>query len=427
MKTLKKVFNIDIIYCSLFIVFLLFMINTYLSNLNLEFLDPIQKALDSFQSQDLVYTAVRDEPPKDTNITMVNFGNLGRGDLGRLIMNLNKYDPLVIGIDAFYRKDKTQYYRENGLEDGDSVLAKAFSETKNLVLVTKLVDSNEDDKWDTLETSNPKFHQYANGGYANMITAEKEFRVSRKITPQQILNGKREMFFPVKIASFLDSAKAEKFLARKNELETIYYRGNINNFDGETDVFGKPDAFNRLDWQEILEDNFDPKLVKNKIIVMGYMGESLKNNLYWDEDKFYTPLNKKFAGKSFPDMYGVTVHGNVVSMVLNETYVDHTSERTELIINILICVFNVLLFTYIHHEMKLWWDGVSVIVTFAEAIILLIIEVFVFLKFNLEISLNYSLVFVFLLGNLLEFYYDVSKPGLEKLFSFILSRIPTKK
>ena len=340
MKWITRFIHADVVFGAIFVLGLLFAVNKIFGSYNTDIIDPIGQALDNFQLTDMVYTAMRKDPPKDTNITLVNIGNLSRGDIGRLIMNLNQYNPQVIGIDTRFLKDKTPYFLENGLEDGDSVLAYSFSKTKNLVLVTDMKrDSNG--VVNLITTSHPKFMQYANPAFANMITSEKEFRVAREILPKEKAFGNQEVFFPVKIASFFDSTKARKFIARNKELETIYYRGNINNFDGDTDPFGNGDAFNKIDVQEGMEGTFDPRLVNNKILVMGYMGDVIKNNKYWDEDKFYTPLNKKYAGKSYPDMYGVIVHANVVSMIINETYVNELDSNISLYINILLCILSV--------------------------------------------------------------------------------------
>ena len=428
MKT-GKIFLLDIIFCTLFVTFLIW--GVLQIPIKTDLIDPIGQALDDFEATDLVYTALRDDPKPDPNITMVNIGNLDRAGVARLIDNLNKYHPFVIGIDAFYRKDKTDFYREKGLINGDSLLEKVFSETENLVLVTKLSKFNEKTGlFDSIETSHPKFMQHAYGGFANMITSENEFRVSRKVVPVELCRDSLQLFFPVKIASIYNPIKVEKFLKKDNIqkllaikkaknpsesgedfLETIYYRGNINNFSGETDVFGKKNIFNTIDVDEALNETFDPKKVTGKILLLGYMGEKIKNDKFWDEDKFYTPLNKQFAGKSFPDMYGVTVHANVVSMILNETYVSVVDDNLILIINLIICLLNVIIFSLIFETMKLWWDGISVIITLAESLILLFISLYFFEIKRIQVNFEMSILFLVLLGNFLELYYEYARPG----------------
>ena len=38
------------------------------------------------------------------------------------------------------------------------------------------------------------------------------------------------------------------------------------------------------------------------------------------DDIHYTPLNEVVSGKSFPDMYGVVIHANILSMILSGKY-----------------------------------------------------------------------------------------------------------
>lgn len=430
MKFITKIINADIIVCTAFVFSLIWALSQI--EINLDFVDPIGKALESFQVTDLVYTALRDEPKPDTNITMVNIGNLDRGGIATLINNINEHSPAVIGIDARFFKDKTEYYRQNGLPNADSLLEIAFSNTKNLVLATKLdnVDTATG-QWTMMNAALPRFRQHAYDGFVNVITKEEDFRIARKVTPVEFVNDTVQTFFPVKITELYDKSKVDKFMARDkvqkfialkkakentdvsaNFLETIYFRGNINNFFGETDEFGRANAFNVIDAEQALNAEFDPSLVKGKICILGYMGETVRNNKYWDEDKFYTPLNKNFAGKSFPDMYGVVVHANIVSMLLNETYVDVVDPDKILIINIIICILNVILFAYVHHYIHVWWDGLSVVITLAEALLLLAVQLICFEYYRIEIEFGYAIAFIFLLGNLLELYYEYAKPGL---------------
>ncbi len=433
MKFLNKIINADIIVCTAFIFLLIWALSNI--ELNLDLVDPIGKALDTFQVTDLVYTALRDDPAPDKEITMVNIGNLDRGGIAALLNSLNKHEPAVVGIDVRFFRDKTNFYRENGIENQDSLLELAFANTKNLVLATKLEEFNETTgQWDSLSNPIPRFRQYANGAFVNVITAENDFRVNRKITPIDFVKDSMQTFFPVVISKLYSKDKTQKFMSRmKNQLliankknkeinepdedekllETIYYRGNINNFYGETDHFGNKDAFNKIDFQEGIEGTFDPKLVEGKICILGYMGETIKNDKYWDEDKFYTPLNKKFAGKSFPDMYGVVVHANIVSMILNETYVEILDPQINFIVNIIICILNVMLFAFVFHGMKLWWDGLSVVIALGEMIFLYFISLVCFEYYRIEVDVNYSVAFIFLLGNLLELYYEYAKPGLR--------------
>ena len=64
----------------------------------------------------------------------------------------------------------------------------------------------------------------------------------------------------------------------------------------------------------------DLSFIKDKIVLLGFMGINLNDKTF--EDIFFTPLNERYAGKSFPDMYGVVIQANIISMILNKKYIN---------------------------------------------------------------------------------------------------------
>jgi hypothetical protein len=59
--------------------------------------------------------------------------------------------------------------------------------------------------------------------------------------------------------------------------------------------------FYTLDVDDIASENFVPEMIKIRLSSFGFLGEYM-GDPSWD-DKFYTPLNKKLAGKANPDMF----------------------------------------------------------------------------------------------------------------------------
>ncbi len=133
------------------------------------------------------------------------------------------------------------------------------------------------------------------------------------------------MLLRVEMAMEYDSIKTKKFLERNNYSEVINYRGNVIRHLRHPRIIRK--CFTRLTSKMLLTENFVPEMIKDKIVIFGFLGEYL-GDPSWD-DKFYTPLNKKLAGKANPDMFGAVVHANIVSMILNEDYVDQMAEWQE--------------------------------------------------------------------------------------------------
>jgi CHASE2 domain-containing sensor protein len=144
---------------------------------------------------------------------------------------------------------------------------------------------------------------------------------------------------------------------------------------------------------------------------MGYLGKDL-HDTSWD-DKLYTPLNKEYAGRTNPDMYGVVVHANILSMILNGNFIESMSERAAILIGVLLCFFNVICFSLIYKLLPRWYDGLTKSIQLIEALILLLIVVLVFHFFSYKLNLTLGIIAVLLAGDSLEVYYGV----LKNLFS----------
>ena len=57
--------------------------------INCLFLDPVAKALSDFDVYDIVYSKLSEDPKADTNIVLVNIGNLSRLEIARQVNVLN--------------------------------------------------------------------------------------------------------------------------------------------------------------------------------------------------------------------------------------------------------------------------------------------------------------------------------------------------
>ncbi|MGI9545106.1 MAG: CHASE2 domain-containing protein [Cyclobacteriaceae bacterium] len=381
-------------------IFLLILFGGRLFNA-FEVLNPVGEALADIEVTDIVFSRIRSEllvdPDKD--VVLVNIGGLNREGIAKQIEIINRYEPKAIGIDAFFRSLKDPV--------GDSLLSQALSETKNLVMVSKLNHYNgSNNTFDTLETSHPLFTQHGESAFANLITSasqQEQFKICRTFTPIEHTQHGTEHFFAVKLAQIYDSAAASNFLNRTNQTEFINYRGNMALNDNST-YKGK---FFALDWDQVLSEDFTADLIKDKIVVMGYLGED-----FWDkswEDKFFSPVNVQYAGKTNPDMYGAVIHANILSMIINGDYIDTMSEGAGVIAGIVLCFLNVALFTWIYRRLPHWYDGLTKSIQLLEALLLLIIIVLVFHLFNYKLNLTLGIIAVLLAGDSLEIYFGVIK------------------
>ncbi|HBH07682.1 MAG TPA: hypothetical protein DDX92_13885 [Flavobacteriales bacterium] len=348
-----------------------------------ELLDPIGKALTDFELSDMVFSQLRDKPPPDTNIVLVNIGTLDRSGIAEQIKVLNKFNPKILGIDVFFRERRD--FRS------DMELMLALSEVDNLVLVSDLlIPDSISNCFQGMSTSNFIFTSNASLGYAEMKTTSEGYKTVRQFVPFTCVNDSSTQAFSVVIADKFDSTSVDLLQQRNNEREVINWKGNYRHFY-------------QLDVQDVLRPGADLSFVKDKIVLMGFMGqhhlgeESL-------EDTFFTPMNPIPAGRSYPDMYGVTLHANIISMILSKEYIFQFPLWGDILITIILLYLNVALFIYIAERKKVYYDLITKSLILVEIIVLFSLTILLLLYFHVKLDFTFAILTILLSGDLTELY-----------------------
>ena len=348
-----------------------------------EVLDPISKALSDFELTDLVFSQLREDQSPDTNIVLVNIAHLSRAQIGELVSIINEFNPKVIGLDVFFRSKKD-------FED-DIQLIMSLSQVENLVMVSELVSPIEGGAcFDSLATSHPQFNQFATNGFANMLTAAESYKTTRDFVPQHCVQDSTVLGFGPQIVKIFKPSALDPLLKRNKETEVINWKGHY-------------DKFFRLDAQEVLNREIDLSFLKDKIVLLGYMGTYYLGSPSL-EDTFYTPMNKHTGSKTFPDMYGVTVHANIISMILNNDYINTTPFTIDVLIAFLIVFLNVSLFFWVGTHYKLYYDLISKSIQLIEVAVIFFLNLLVLLFLDYKLDLTFAIVCLVFSGDLTELY-----------------------
>lgn len=371
---------------------------------NFDFLNPVGQALQDLDLTDMVFSKFRDEQKfsVDTSIVIVNIGNETREGIARIVRNINRYSPKVVGVDAFFRMPKDRY--------ADSLLADAFQSTQNLVLVSKVAFKSSDERaFDTLETSDPMFMKGVRTGYANLVVdQQRSFMTCRETTLQERYAGKVEPSFALAIANVFAPSMAATGRQRPEGIESINFRG-------------KETSFYLVDADMALDSTADLSIVTDKAVILGFMGASLGTASF--EDNFFTPLNEHYVGRSFPDMYGCVVHANILSMILHKNYIERMPFWWSIIVGFIVLVANVMFFTYMYTKYESWYDVIAVSTQLLESLAMLFLIVFVFSNYDYKLALTPALFGVFLVGTVHDLYQD----SLKKIILTAISRIQRRK
>jgi CHASE2 domain-containing sensor protein len=381
--------------------------------------DTIGTALGDVELTDYVFSGLRDDPLVDERIVVVNIGNLPRRGIAEELRIIKKYNPKVIGIDGFFdcRTGLRDTVNCPALKDtlGNLMLSDVIREAGNVVLVTKLfqIDTTLADRGlynvaDSLRRSDPIFRSHALAeGFATLETDaayQDDVKTCRAFNPTWVYKNQNIHAFSVQLAKAYDSAKTKEFLERGNFKEVINYRGNIYDIFGTTNY---PQMFYTLDVEDVLSENFVGEMIKDKIVIFGYLGGYLGDPSW--SDKFYTPLNKKLAGKANPDMFGVVVHANIVAMILNQDFVNEMAYWQEGLMAFIFCFLNVALFSLINSRLPAWYDGITKSLQLIQLVAYSFLMVMIFHKFSFKLNITLTLAAVALVGDVFEIYNNVFK------------------
>lgn len=399
-------FWLDVILGTAFIFGLMGLFNSVTAFKIFDVFDPIGEAFGDMEMTDIVFSQLRDDPVAEERVVLVNLSNLQRGEIGMMLQIISKYNPACIGIDSFFYDPK-----EDTL--GDMMLMEGLASVDNLILAEKLLPDPEDPSNDTILYSWEPFNQFAaSNAFVNLITdaeVQEELKMCREFNPTFDIKGDQRLAFAVQMAAAYDSAAAADFIARGNEVEIINYRGNVLDY-GATKFGNK---YYALDVPDVFNENFVPDMIEGKIVMFCYLGKFLGDRESL-EDKFYTPLNEKYIGRAFPDMYGGVVHANIITMILNRDYINVMSEYAGIIFAIVLCFLNVALFSLIYKKIPKWYDGITKLFQLTEIAILVYGVIYVLELYSFKADIALATFAVGLAGDSLEVYYGVVKNAFTK-------------
>ncbi len=380
---LKYFFKRDTLFATL-AVFLIILAFKFIP-LNLHIFDPIKAALSDIEFNDLAFSKTNKENKYDENIIVIDADTANRKDLAFLIDKLSDYSPSVIGVDLLFLK-----------EGKDSVanrmLGSILKNTPNLVQAVKLY-------WEDEKPLIQNYYsmQVANFGYANFIGEDKG--VIRSYSPFETTKSASFKSFTSAIVEKADINKYNELEKRDHEIEIINYKRDASNYK----IFS---------WLDIISNTIDSSLIKNKIVLLGYIDKTGYNI----EDKHYTPLNENFIHKKLPDMDGVIIHANILSMILNDQYIRRIPVWLDVLLAILLTYFHIALFInyYIHNHK--WFHIRFKAIQFLSSIVFIYIGILL-LRWRIYFDFTLLLTAVILSVDVLYFYEGFAK-WLERKISF---------
>ena len=382
---MKYFFKRDTIFATLsvFIVMGLFT----LIPLNLHVLDPLKMALTDVSFNDLSFSALKSHRnnPIDDKIVIVNIGDADRTSIAAVVRKVNEAQPKAVGLDVLFLAPNTPA--------ADSALAGAIAQTPNIVLSDKL-------EFGTDQLTNKNyFSSYSKySGYVNFVGENSG--VIRYFSPFEKWKDSLNYSFATAVIKASDEVRFKSFQKRSNDLEFINYRRQA-------------DQYFTIDYHDLLTDKVSPTVFNDKIVLIGLVDNNPSNI----EDKHFTPLNEKFIGKSIPDMNGVVIHANIISMILENNYIKSSPSWFNWFLAVMLTwVFMAFIIKYFI-ERHIWFHLAAKVVQLLISVLFIYLGIILGKYLNVYIGLSAPLVAIVLSVDVLYFYEGFAKWA-NKKFGF---------
>jgi CHASE2 domain-containing sensor protein len=366
-------------------VFLVIYILLY-NPLNEYIFNPLKISFEDFALTDLAFSQGHLKTTVDERILIVNIDTGGRKTIAKLIDHIEDYHPKIIGLDILLPQRQV---------DGNDEIKHSLQKFKNIIL-SQFAEYNDSTKTYTL-TGNQFATSDIHSGFVNFIGLKGDVV---RYFPDYLEDGKNHFeSFTSEIVKISDSIAYKNLQQRNNRVEWINYQ----RLDSE---------YYTVNFNDVLNDKIDTSFVRDKIILIGYISHNA-NNI---EDKHFTPLNNKILGRSIPDMNGVVIHANILSMILDGTYITRVPVWLTLLIAVFITWLHMafLIRYYIHTH--LWFHLAVKTVELIISVLLFYFSVLLLRYMNLDIDFTLTLIAI-VIGVDVLYFYDALIAWLTKKFS----------
>lgn len=368
----KYLYERDTLFAT--ITVFIFLILLGLIPINFYVLNPMKLALKDFDFNDMKYSKlVKDDKIKlDTNIAIVNIGKSDRGKIAKIINLVEQYQPKVIGLDVLFQDDRDSLQ--------DLFLRETIRNTDKLVTACYL------NPGDTFSVRKDFFDDVSQDkGYVNFVS--ETIGTRRFYSPFEIVDHKKFPSFTSAIVEKFDTKAFKELENRHKAVEFINYSRRV-------------DKYLIIQPEELESDIVDPKSIKDKIVLLGYINND-QNDI---EDKLFTPMNEKFYGKVLPDMNGIVVHANIISMELEGNYINKMPKWVAWLVAIVIGWIHMSLFIRYYIDSHIWFHLVAKIAQVFSVILFAYLGILIFNKLDVKIEMKYTLYVIALAVDVIYFY-----------------------
>jgi CHASE2 domain-containing sensor protein len=244
------------------------------------------------------------------------------GKIAEILQKLEKMQPRVIGLDVL---------RDVPLGDGRDELTKVLQKSDRIVGVCLVTDGSTDSPGSPPPPGIPKdrfgfadFTVDPGGILRRALLFMKPPAIDVNPSEKHPCNDNSQVLYSFNLKLALRYLQPEKIhpkldadqslglgstkIKKLQENEGGYKNADVRGYQILINYRSRRQPANQVKLTDVLEGKIDPNLVKDKVVLIGYTTESVK-------DLFYTPYSANQQKNQF--MSGIVAHAQVVSQILS--------------------------------------------------------------------------------------------------------------
>ncbi len=378
----KYLYERDTIFATLWVFLFIVVLGSI--PLNLGILNPVKLGLKDFDFNDLYYSKVGNKQKNgiDSNIVIVNIGHADREEIAMLIDKIASMKPKVMGLDVLFDDEADPRM--------DSILRASIQRNKNLVLAVKF-QTDSSHRLVTVRNyfkNNDLLFGHVNFPYDdNRETVRSYFPFKKDEEDANLIIPA----FTSTLVQQYDNAAYQKIAKKIDKQVIINYSRTVTE---------QKKQYRVVETDKLMMDQADSSWFKGKIALLAYVNDN-PNDI---EDKKFTPMNEKYAGKSTPDMNGILVHANIISMILENNYIKKLPSWVNWLIAIIICWLHMSFFIHYYLESHIWFHLAAKIAQLASAIFFVWLGIEIYNRFHMKVDMKLSLITIVMAVDVIYFY-----------------------
>ncbi len=376
--------------------------------INQLFIDPFSEYIKRQDLMDISCSKFRSHTDPnlfDSRIFIINSESTDRNKLSQTLDYLTRKKVKTVGVDLFF--DSLHYMHS------DTMLHIINQENKNLIFAKTHSNELLDHECISIISDTflvPALYQR----YVNLATDDG--LTVRSFQPFYKEGTIESEAFAVSISELYKPGIVKKLKERDNKLEWINYRrSQFSKINSKNDKLESLPHYAIIGMTKFLEDTgaYNDQYFEDKIVLIGFCNGEANQVL---KDFYFTSLNKVNSGRSLPDMNGVVIHANIISMLLDDDFVNENSSTFLHILGFILFLINYYIFIRIMRKEYYFEMVIIRLIQLFEFSLIFIIGIWILSEFSYKIGFVFLATVIVLSFELFEFYSRKLKSRLNRLF-----------